>query len=447
MNTKFNFTKEALSNLPLPTNGVRTVYHDAKTTGLQLRVTHAGIKTFSVFRRIKGGAPERMTLGRFPDMTIDQARRLAAKVNAEIEEGTNPAKVKRAHKSEITFGEAFTDFLANRRSKSKKPLSERTKKEYQAAFRLHLGGIKAEHLSRISHRDIERIHASVGRNAPIQANRVKALVSSVFSHAAELHGFSGTNPAAHVRGYAEHSRDRFAQAGELPRLFEALATDPMRDFFLIALLTGARRSNVLAMRWDELNLDEGLWRIPKTKNGDPQNVTLSPEAAEILAARRKVSDKKQAFVFPGDGKTGHLVEPRKAWVRIFDRDEIKQLTLRIKEAGGKFLMVQGESFADTLDRARKTAKQLKIETDGCRIADLRIHDLRRTLGSWQAKQGASLAIIGKSLNHKNQQTTAIYARLDLDPVRASVNSATAAMMEAAGVTNSARPSKSRQQAK
>ena len=64
---------------------------------------------------------------------------------------------------------------------------------------------------------------------------------------------------------------------------------------------------------------------------------------------------------------------------------------------------------------------------------LRIHDLRRTLGSWQAKQGASLAIIGKSLNHKSQQTTAIYARLDLDPVRASVNSATAAMMEAAGL--------------
>jgi integrase len=62
-----------------------------------------------------------------------------------------------------------------------------------------------------------------------------------------------------------------------------------------------------------------------------------------------------------------------------------------------------------------------------------LHDLRRTLGSWQAKTGASLAIIGKSLNHQSQQTTAIYARLDLDPVRASVNTATAAMMEAAGL--------------
>ncbi|HRB21977.1 MAG TPA: tyrosine-type recombinase/integrase, partial [Nitrosomonas sp.] len=66
--------------------------------------------------------------------------------------------------------------------------------------------------------------------------------------------------------------------------------------------------------------------------------------------------------------------------------------------------------------------------------DLRLHDLRRTLGSWQAKTGASLAIIGKSLNHKNQNTTAIYARLDLDPVRDSVNTATSAMLAAGGLT-------------
>ena len=67
------------------------------------------------------------------------------------------------------------------------------------------------------------------------------------------------------------------------------------------------------------------------------------------------------------------------------------------------------------------------------LTNLRIHDLRRTLGSWQAKSGASLAIIGKSLNHKNQTTTAIYARLDLDPVRDSVNTATNAMLVTGGL--------------
>lgn len=81
------------------------------------------------------------------------------------------------------------------------------------------------------------------------------------------------------------------------------------------------------------------------------------------------------------------------------------------------------------------------------MTDLRIHDLRRTLGSWQAKTGASMAIIGKSLNHKTHQATAIYAHLDLDPVRQSVNTATAAMLEAAGLKEGAQvlplPKKSR----
>jgi len=70
--------------------------------------------------------------------------------------------------------------------------------------------------------------------------------------------------------------------------------------------------------------------------------------------------------------------------------------------------------------------------DGVSLGDLRIHDLRRTLGSWQAKTGASLSIIGKSLNHKSQATTAIYARLDLDPVRESMQRATSAILAAAG---------------
>ena len=66
-----------------------------------------------------------------------------------------------------------------------------------------------------------------------------------------------------------------------------------------------------------------------------------------------------------------------------------------------------------------------------RLEDLRIHDLRRSLGSWQAMTGASLAIIGKSLNHKTVQATAVYARLNIDPVRQSVQAAVDAIFERA----------------
>jgi integrase len=107
------------------------------------------------------------------------------------------------------------------------------------------------------------------------------------------------------------------------------------------------------------------------------------EAIEMLKIRK--SNRSSFFVFPGNGRTGHLIEPKTGWRRILERAGIK---------------------------------------------DLRIHDLRRTLGSWQAITGSSLPIIGKSLNHKNASTTQIYARLNLDPVRESVQKATVAMIQA-----------------
>ena len=214
----------------------------------------------------------------------------------------------------------------------------------------------------------------------------------MFGYATEKKLFKGTNPAQGIKKFYENTRDRFLQSDELPAFFKSLAeeqNDTLRDYFLISLLTGARRSNVQEMQWSQIHLERGEWRIPITKNGDSQTVTLTHEVVEILRARQGTNT---TWVFPGTGVTGHLVEPKKSWKRVLER------------AG---------------------------------IANLRIHDLRRTLGSWQAKTGASLVIVGKSLNHKSPSTTAIYARLDLDPVRESVDRATGAMLVAAGLKKSA----------
>lgn len=435
MDNKFNFTKEALTGLRLPALGERVIYLDAKTTGLQLRITAAGIKTFSVFRRIKGGQPERITLGRFPDLTVEQARKLAARVNAAIEEGSNPADIKRAHKSEPTLSEFFKDY-GERHGQRKLAW-----KDDQQRFRDYLeNSLGARKLSAITREMVGRILSDMEKDGKAGAtvNNVRALASGIFGKAIEW-SYLANNPVKGIKTRKAVKRDRFIQADELPRFFASVGEEPnvtIRDYFLLSLLTGARRANVLGMRWNQISLKEGIWRIPETKNGTPQNVTLAPEALEILKARKETVE--GAFVFPGEGESKHLVEPKKGWQRIFDRDELKQLATQIQTAGGKFAVKEGDSMADALDRARNAAKKLKIDREGCRINGLRIHDLRRTLGSWQAKQGASLAIIGKSLNHKSQQTTAIYARLDLDPVRASVNAATAAMMEAGGMKKSAK---------
>ncbi len=395
MATRFNFTKAAINALPVPESGKRDTYHDLKTPGLQLRVTSTGVITFSVYKRIKRSDPERITLGRYPGMTVEQARREAHRISLDISDGKNPAQVKRGQKAELTFSELFAEYL-EQHSKPKK----KTWFEDQAQFRIYLEKpLGKKKLSVIDRKDIARIHSDITKagHAPT-ANRVKALLSSVYGWAISV-GLWETNPVIGVKSNKENQRDRFLQSDELPRFFKALAEEEnqtIKDYILVSLLTGARRSNVLAIRWIDINFECAEWRILETKNGTPQTVALSPEVIEILSSRKP--NEEAVFVFPGVGKTGHLMEPKKGWKRILER---------------------------------------------ARIEDLRIHDLRRTLGSWQAKTGASLAIIGKSLNHKNQNTTAIYARLDLDPVRDSVNTATSAMLAAAGVNLPAKVTKIR----
>jgi integrase len=393
MSKTISFNKDDLIALPTPEAGKRAVYLDKKTTGLQIRVTSSGAKTFSVYRRTKGGQPERITLGRFPDMTIEQARKLAARVNTEIEEGSSPALVKRVKKGEPTFAELFKEY--GERHGDKK-LSWRTD---QSIYANHLQSLAPLKLTAIKRETISRILSNMEKAglAGATLNNARALVSSIYSKAIEW-GYAASNPVIGVKTRKKVKRDRFLQADELPRFFQSLAEEPnetLRDYILLALLTGARRANLLAMRWSEVRLKEFVWRIPVTKNGDPQNVTLSPEAVMILQARKEAAEDKAVFVFPGTGLSGHIEEPKKAVIRVMERAGIPY--------------------------GRNTPNGVTL------------HDLRRTLGSWQAKTGASLAIIGKSLNHQSQQTTAIYARLDLDPVRASVNTATSAMMEAAGL--------------
>jgi integrase len=387
-NNQINFTKAAIDALPRPATGKRDTYHDTKTNGLQLRVTPAGVKTYSLYRRVKNGKAERVTLGGYPDMTVEQARREAARLNALLLQGISPSSDVRSLKTETTLQQLFDDFIVNRRNRRGAYLSDKTKRSYTYDFNLYYGKWANRKLSQFKDTDFGKLHTEVGKSHKTTANRIMAMASSLFGYAIERKLYKGTNPAAGIKKFPENSRDRFLQSDELPAFFKALADEPnenMRDYFLLSLLTGARRSNVLAMQWSEIHFERMEWRIPTTKNGTPQTVTLTVEAVEILSARQGVGD---SWVFPGVGKSGHLEEPKKAWKRVLER------------AG---------------------------------LENLRIHDLRRSLGSWQAKTGASLAIVGKSLNHKSHSTTAIYARLDLDPVRESVDRATSAMLVAGGV--------------
>lgn len=436
MSNRFRFTKTALEKLALPVNTARATYYDQEISKLALRVTVAGTKSFYIVKRV-GREMVWLKLGVFPEMTVEQARRAGEVALGSFAGHENPAEIRRAIKGMPTLAEFFVEYGA--RHGQKKRAWRDDEQRFRDYLKKPLGGRK---LSGVTREMIGRILSDMEQNekAGATVNNVRSLASALFGKAIEW-GYVTENPVRGIKTRKTIKRDRFMSAHELPRFFASVAEElniTVRDYFLLALLTGARRANVLEMRWSEVDLEDAVWRIPRTKNDDPQNVTLSPEAIELLSElkeRECAAVLRSPFVFPGSGVTGHLVEPKKGWKRIFDRDELKQLQRLITESGqaltnGVLDIEPTQTLELALERARVLAVKLSIDVEGVRIPDLRIHDLRRTLGSWQAKTGASMVIIGKSLNHKNQATTAIYARLDLDPVRASVNAATAAMMEA-----------------
>lgn len=191
-----NFTKAAIDALPLPDDGKRDTYHDNKTNGLQLRVTSKGAKTFSLFRRVKGGSPERVTLGRYPDMSIEQARKESARLNSLLVQGINPNTDARAAKTETTLQELFDGFMKNRRNKRGAFLAEKTKRSYRYDFNLYLSKWAKRKLSQFKDTDFGKLHAEIGKEHPTSANRVIALASSLFSYAKEKKLYRGGQPRA-----------------------------------------------------------------------------------------------------------------------------------------------------------------------------------------------------------------------------------------------------------
>jgi integrase len=376
----FNFTKRTIDALELPDNNKRLYFYDTKVRGLELMLTSQGTKSFKVYRKHKG-KPLRVTLGKYPEMTIENARNTASQVIAEMIQGKNPNEEKKNIQYETSFGEMFNIFMERYSKQNKK-----TWKADETEVRRFLFEWFKKKLSNINSQDIRLMHEKIRKeNGLYQANRMLARISIIYTKAIEW-GWQGANPAQGIKKFKEKSRDRFLHPDELPSFFESLNNEPnttIKDYIYVSLFTGARKSNVLCMKWEDINFERCEWLIPETKNGESLRIHLTEKVLEILHKRLSESSGNE-WVFESIGKTGHLVEPKSGWKRVLQRANIK---------------------------------------------DLRLHDLRRTLGSWQAATGANSYIIGRSLGHKDQQSTAIYARLSIDPVKDSVDKAAQAMLK------------------
>lgn len=383
----FNFTKAAIEALPLPPAGKRKYYYDKTVRALSVCITSTGRKSFYVYRRMgEANQPQRVLIGQFPDVTIEQARKQAEAVNADVGRGYDPGEERAKKRAEWTFEELFKWYI-EAHAKVRKRSWARDEQNYDNHLKALLGSMP---IGKVTRATVREAHMAIRKKSgPYCANRLLALISVVFSKAIAHEYHPGPNPAAGIECFPEESRDRRLSAEEMPRLLASLEVEhneTVRDFIYMLLFTGARRDNVLSMRWDEIDFAARTWRIPMTKNGKSQIVPLEEPELELLRRRREGAN-ESPWVFPGrkDTKTGHLENPYDGWYRILDR---------------------------------------------AKIEGLRLHDLRRSLGSWMVDTGASLPVIGQTLHHQSLATTAVYARLSQDPVRQAKSKALKAILAA-----------------
>ena len=356
-------TKRIIDDTPLPASG-QVFVRDSVLRGFALRVTK-GAKNFVLERRVKGRV-RRITIGPFGPLTVDEARKLAEAHVGAIAQGEDPAQARQDRIKEPTFAD-LTALYEQRHLPFK-----RSAKDDRSLLKSQLSELKTRKLSDITRNDVVVLHSKIGETAPYRANRAVALLRKMFNLAKDWGMFQGENPATRIHFFKEKERDRFVRPDEFPRVFAAILEEPdeyVRGAFVTYLFTGARREEVLTMRWEDISLEQAEWRIPQTKADRPHVLPLTGPLLAVLSKLPRQDGNPYVFA----GRNGsHRVNIKRAWGRI-------------RTKGG--------------------------------ISDVRLHDLRRTVGSWLAGSGESLQLIGAVLNHSNISTTRIYARLDLDPPR------------------------------
>jgi integrase len=352
--------------------------------GFGVRTTSAGAVSFILNYRV-AGQERRLTIGSFPSWTVPRARAHARELRVRIDQGEDPLAEREAERVAPTVRELAQRYIEEWLPK-KRPGSQRDDRAMLRSWILPALGSKK--VASIRPADIEALHTKVTKNGgPIRANRVVALLSKMFSLAVRWEYVEHNPCRGAIERNPETRRKRYLSAAEIARLSEALAnlpSQPAANAIRLLLLTGARKTEVLAAKWSEFDLEAGTWTklAASTKQKADHHVPLSAPALQLLAELKATA--KTEYLFPGRDGLRHLdIKTSWEWVR-----------------------------------------------DAAGLEDVRLHDLRHSFASILVSAGASLPLIGALLGHSNPATTARYAHLFLDPQRAAAERVGEAIMSA-----------------
>jgi integrase len=369
-------TDTIVRGLPAPASGNRITYDDA-IKGFGARITAAGARAF-VLNFTLDGRERRMTIGGYPAWTVAAARDEAKRLRQQVDRGIDPLGEREARRQAPTVSELCDRYLAEHAVKKRSARDDQSM--IRRLIRPELGNHK---VAAVGFADIDRLHRKVtGANGNYIANRALALLSMMFALAIRW-GLRADNPCKGVTRNPEEKRYRYLAGDELRRLTEALAAHPNRQVanaVRLLMLTGARRGEVLGACWGQIDLAAGIWTKPAslTKQAREHRLPLSAPARQLLAEMK--AEAESPYVFPARSGGGPLTEIDAGWAAL-----------------------------------RKAAD----------LKGVRLHDLRHSFASILASAGLSLPIIGALLGHSQPGTTARYAHLFDDPLRAATETAAA----------------------
>jgi integrase len=368
-------TEHSIRKLAPPATGYAL---HADGNGLALRVTANDARSWVLSYRTRDGRSRRATIGSLEDWTLGAARRRAQEMRRDVDLGADPVGEVQAERKAETVSELCDRFIAEHLPRKRPSTARNCCSAIKLYIRPALGAMK---IKSVTFADVDRLHRSITkRGTTYQANRVHAVLSSMFTLATKWR-YRADNPCIGLEKNKEHSRERYLTEAEGARLMRALDADRDQvsaDLLRLALLTGARRSELIEMQWRDVDLTNGRWTKPHTKPGEKQHVPLNPQARAVLAGRfAREPDAEHPFL-RGRRVTGAVRAVERCW-----------------------------------DRIRVAAN----------LEGMRVHDLRHSFASTLANRGVDLYVIGKLLGHKRVETTKKYAHLVDATLRAASEAA------------------------
>lgn len=399
-------TKSVVDHLPSPTSG-QTFVRDIELKGFAVRLTSSGAKSFILEKRIDGKV-KRLTIGRYPELTVEQARKEAQKLLGKIATGTNPIAEKKRKALEGTpLLQAFQDFL-----NARKTLKPRTLYDYKRLMEVAFPDWQKKPITAITKEMVTKRHAKLGKErgeayANLSMRFLRALLNFAIAQYedGDGHALVKENPVIRLTQtrawYRVDRRQTVIKPNQLAPWYQGVmqlkeeAISPqaatIADYLLFVLFTGLRREEAASLEWSDIDMENRTITIRDTKNHEPLTLPITNFVHSILEKRKSTASAPH-YVFQGHGTSGHLIEPRKQMSKVIE--------------------ASGVSFT--------------------------IHDLRRTYITIAESLDISAYALKRLVNHKmSNDVTAGYIISDVERLRAPMQKITDHLLKCMGVKPSA----------